>query len=195
MELPEPPGLDESSGNCSERSGEPFLSHVGHSMIQTIQMTRSGTALSGSSQDVEKLRKDFNSRHYFRLPSILEPELLQWIHLRVEQASFEPMTHGHIGTELFVRDDPCVGLLHFVANTPTFYEFVESITGRQPIKCFFGRIYRMIPGGGHYDSWHDDLGEPGSPRLLAMSINLSTEVIREEYCKSVSGHRGRLFRR
>jgi hypothetical protein len=31
----------------------------------------------------------------------------------------------------------------------------------------------MLPGSGHYDSWHDDLGDY---RLVAMSLNLSREV-------------------
>jgi hypothetical protein len=31
----------------------------------------------------------------------------------------------------------------------------------------------MISGNGHYDSWHDDMVED---RLVAMSINLSTDV-------------------
>src|SRR5207253_326319 len=35
--------------------------------------------------------------------------------------------------------------------------------------CFEGRVYRLSPGTGHYDSWHNDVGED---RLVAMSINL-----------------------
>ena len=35
-----------------------------------------------------------------------------------------------------------------------------------------GRVYRMIPGSGHYDSWHSDMI---GHRMIGMSINLSPE--------------------
>jgi hypothetical protein len=146
---------------------------VDHSMIQ---LTRSGTVFSGSPRDMEKLNRDFDRQHYVRLSSVLDPELLKWIQLRIERASFEPLTHGRIGTELCIKEDPSVDLMHFLVNTPKLYDLVERISGRRPIQCFFGRIYRMIADSGHFDSWHDDFGKRDKPRLVAMSINLSTEV-------------------
>lgn len=50
--------------------------------------------------------------------------------------------------------------------------FVEAMTGCGHIGSFAGRVYRLAPEVGNYDSWHDDLG---ANRLVAMSVNLSTE--------------------
>src|ERR1700686_5489663 len=111
-----------------------------------IQLTKTGTVLSDSPEDTAKLRRDFNSQHFIKLSSFVEPEILKGIQTRIEHAKFESMTHGHIGTELCLKDDPNVSVLHFLANTLKLYEFVERITDRRPIQCFFGRIYRMIPG-------------------------------------------------
>jgi hypothetical protein len=50
---------------------------------------------------------------------------------------------------------------------------VETLTGCAPIARFSGRVYRMIPGPQHYDSWHSDSEEE---RLIGLSLNLSEEV-------------------
>jgi hypothetical protein len=146
---------------------------MGNSMIQ---LTSTGPVFPASSRDMEKLSGEFDRQRYVKLPALITSGLLQTIQVRIEHAVFEPLTHGKIGTELCLTEDLCVDLLHFLTNTPDFYEFVEHVSGCRPIHSFLGRIYRMIPGAGHFDSWHDDLGEPGRPRLLAMSINLSREV-------------------
>jgi hypothetical protein len=50
-------------------------------------------------------------------------------------------------------------------------------------------VYRVAPGYGHYDSWHDDIV---GDRMVAMSVNLSTEIysggllqIREKQSKRI----------
>jgi hypothetical protein len=66
-------------------------------------------------------------------------------------------------------------VLELVANDPKFFDVVSAITGCGSIGSFVGRIYRMVPGQGHYDSWHSDVGRD---RMVAMSINLSTQPYR-----------------
>jgi hypothetical protein len=46
---------------------------------------------------------------------------------------------------------------------------VRECTGCHAITRFEGRVYRMVPGTDHHDSWHDDAGEG---RLVGMSLNL-----------------------
>jgi hypothetical protein len=57
-------------------------------------------------------------------------------------------------------------------NDPRLFAAVREVTGCDSIGCFEGRVYRMAPGGEHYDSWHNDLAEG---RMVAMSVNLSRE--------------------
>ena len=49
------------------------------------------------------------------------------------------------------------------------FQMVQQVTGCGPIGCFTGRVYRMLPGPGHYDSWHTDAIEH---RIVGMSVNL-----------------------
>jgi len=64
-------------------------------------------------------------------------------------------------------------ILHFLTNDPKLFWMIEQITRCGRVGCFEGRVYRMIPGCDHYDSWHDDVSDG---RMVGMSINLSTEV-------------------
>ena len=138
-----------------------------------IQLTRVGTTFSGSPEDLDGLRSEFGRQHWIRLSRLLEPELLQLILRRIEQADFLQRTHKGVGVEVCMADKITWGLLHFVSNDPKLFQIVGEITGCGRIGCFGGRVYRMIPGSGHYDSWHTDMADY---RLLALSINLSTEV-------------------
>jgi len=63
------------------------------------------------------------------------------------------------------------GLLHFLVNNRTLFPFLEGITGCARIQDFDGRVYRMLPGGGHYDTWHNDMTEN---RMVGMSVNLGS---------------------
>ena len=58
-------------------------------------------------------------------------------------------------------------------NDENLFDVIQKITDCQKIGSFGGRVYRMLPNKGHEYSWHDDLSED---RLVALSINLSTEV-------------------
>ncbi len=138
-----------------------------------IQLTRTGTVFSGSPDDLERLCRQFDRQHWIRLPQLLEPGLLQLILHRLEGADFSPLVHAGIGTELCMRDQITHGLLNFLANDPKLYGIVQHISGCSLIGSFHGRVYRMVPGGGHCDSWHDDMVDY---RLVSLSLNLSSEV-------------------
>ena len=82
--------------------------------------------------------------------------------------------HSINASELCLTEDNLTShLLDFLSNDAKLFQIVQHITGCTAIGCFEGRVYRMIPGHGHYDSWHNDMVEQ---RMVAMSINLSTEV-------------------
>jgi len=138
-----------------------------------IRLTRAGAEFTGRPADIDRLRQQFDREHCIRLPGLLEPGLLQQVLDGIEHSSFSPRTHKDIGEELCLQNPGTIGLLTFLANDPRFFHIVQQTTGCGPIGCFAGRVYRMIPHSGHYDSWHDDLGDH---RLVAMSLNLSSKV-------------------
>jgi hypothetical protein len=74
-----------------------------------------------------------------------------------------------------MRDNAASHALHLVVNDPQFLRLVERMTGCAGIGCFLGTVYSLVPGANLYDTWHDDIS---GNRMLAMSINLSTDVYR-----------------
>lgn len=143
-----------------------------------IQITRSGTVSSSSAEDLDRMRSEFDRQHCIRIPELLEPGLLQLIQRRIDRAEFSEKIHKRSDLELIcvescLRDNTLLGLLHFLANDPRLFQIIQQITGCGQIGCFTGRVYRKIPGRGHYDSWHNDMADH---RMIGMSINLSMEV-------------------
>ena len=133
-----------------------------------VQLTRSGLTFR-SQPDLDRLRAEFNRHHCIRLPGLLEPALLHFVRDRLEEAEFNERSHDDIGVELCLRHDVVLDLLHFLANDQKLFTVVQQLTGCDHIGCFVGRIYRMVPGSGHYDSWHSDTRDH---RLIGLSLNL-----------------------
>ena len=136
-----------------------------------IQLTRCGPTVP-SSADFEPLRAQFDRQHCIRLEGFLAPALLSFIHDRLEAAEFTKRVHDDIGVELCLQEDTALDLLHFLGNDERLFAPVQQVTGCGHIGCFLGRIYRMAPGSGHYDSWHSDATEH---RLIGMSVNLGAQ--------------------
>ena len=144
--------------------------------MSIIQITKKGTTFSGTKEDLKKLQIEFDKKHCVKLPKLLASSLLKLIQKRINDVDFKDKSYKHLGIdskELRLKDDATVGILEFLANDQKLYELIEQITGCPKIGCFAGRIYRMSPNLGIYDAWHDD---DVYNRIVAMSINLSTEV-------------------
>jgi hypothetical protein len=135
-----------------------------------VQISRVGVVCSGSADDVERQRLRFERCHVIRWPGLLKPDLLTLIQCQIDKAEFQERLHLGIGQELCMAHNATRSLLHFLINDPKLFRLVQHITRCRPIGCFTGRVYRMMPGSGHYDSWHADTEEH---RVIAMSINLS----------------------
>src|SRR4029077_17449165 len=103
------------------------------------------------------------------LPKLLEPRLLEYLLERIRQGPWRDKVHEGIGTELVLGDLPALNLLRLLVNRPHFLEAIRQITTCEEITWFDGRVYRFIPGAGHYDSWHSDHADG---KLVAMSLNL-----------------------
>jgi hypothetical protein len=144
---------------------------VGNWML-TVQINNSGTVCSGSAEDLGALRAQFAAQHYLKLPGLLAPGLLDFLQSKVQHAEFYERVHDGIGpnSELCMKSNTAAAALLFLMNDKKLFQIIQDVTQCDPIGCFEGRVYRVNPGRGHHDSWHDDVGEH---RLVGMSINLS----------------------
>ena len=139
----------------------------------TIQITKKGIVFSNTNSNLEDLQKEFNKNHCIVIPNFLQKELLNPIHDKLQEIKFYTKIHPAPGVEACTRKNPILTLLQFLANDRKLFRLIEQITGCKEINHFGGRIYSFIPGKGHHHSWHEDIGDN---RLIAMSINLSTDV-------------------
>ncbi len=140
-----------------------------------LQIENSGAVCSGSAEDLRALRAQFAARHYLKLRGLLGPGLLDFLQTKVQQAEFYERVHDGIGpnSELCMKSNTPAAALLFLMNDKKLFQIIQDVTQCDPIGCFEGRVYRVDPGQGHHDSWHDDVGEH---RLIGMSINLSSGV-------------------
>lgn len=137
-----------------------------------LRLTRSGAHRVATHDRIMALRDEFRHKHVVALPGLIEPPLLDAIVEKFDAGVFETKAHGDAALELCLAPDESVGLLHFLVNEPAMYELIEYIGDTTPIRSFFGRVYRHLPEGGHYQHWHGDV-EPA--RHFGMSINLGRE--------------------
>jgi hypothetical protein len=137
-----------------------------------IYMTRRGVVVHGSDDDFQAAQRRFATQHSLRLEGFVDPDLLAALRRALDAAPFRDRTHVGIGTELCLGEGPLSAAMEFLWNAPVLAAAIDRITGCGPIGCFEGRVYRMLPAHGHYDSWHSDVGED---RRIAMSVNLSVD--------------------
>jgi hypothetical protein len=130
-----------------------------------IQLSRNGVA---DTSDVAALQQEFHRTRTFRIPGLIEQNVLASLLDRLERSAWTVREHKKIGMEASPEDSVVVYSLNFLANRPEFLDAARRITGIDGIKAFKGRIYRLADST-HYDSWHDDCT---GTRLLGMSVNL-----------------------
>ena len=136
-----------------------------------IQITKSGTLLSCSKEELEKMQKEFDKNHGLLLPKFIGSSLLRKIQEQINNYKF--IKRENYGQEGYMMNNTIRGLLYFLLNDKKLFKILEQLTGYGPIGHIEGRIYRFTPGYGHHDRWHDDIT---GHRLFTISINLSTEV-------------------
>jgi len=140
-----------------------------------IQLSRFGMVCDATDADLRALRGEFEQRQCVLLPNLLEPKLLETLWRRLDQDEFYQREHPDTRLELCLKEQSTHGLVHFLLNDPGLFDLLQRITSCGRIGRFYGRVYRMVPGAGHYDSWHDDAFEN---RMITISINLSRERYR-----------------
>lgn len=125
------------------------------------------------SSDLGGMREEFASGHVIRIPRLLSDEIVGRLQARLAAGRWVEKIHPGIKKELVLDDPKATHVLHFLTNNAEFLDAIRRITGYPDIANFRGRIYRMVPGLEHNDSWHDDINEK-EQRLVGMSINLGS---------------------
>jgi hypothetical protein len=143
--------------------------------MRTLQVGNSGAVYSGLKEDLSALRAQFDRQHYLKFPRLLGPGLLDFLQAKVNESDFYERVHDGIASnkELCMTGNGAFGALLCLINDEKLFQIIQDVTQCDQIRCFEGRVYRVNPGQGHHDSWHNDIGDN---RLVAMSINLSKEV-------------------
>jgi hypothetical protein len=135
-----------------------------------IRLERERFRCLAAPEELGAARRAFAAQHYLRIPGLVEHSLFSWLIDRIDHGEFGVRQHGDIGRELCLDPDVALHTLVLVANDPELLRFVEDLTGCGHVGSFEGRIYRVLPGAGHYDDWHNDID---GRRLVGMSVNLS----------------------
>ncbi len=137
-----------------------------------LRIGKSAPPPAVTSEDLATLRQTFAHRSHVRLPAFLDRSTLALVHAELRNASFHELVHKDIGPNLELCMDPnrALGLLTFLTNSDALFRAVAAIAGCPPITRFSGRVYRLVPGSGHLDDWHDDVV---FQRLVGLTINLS----------------------
>jgi 2-oxoglutarate-Fe(II)-dependent oxygenase superfamily protein len=139
-----------------------------------VHVGRRGVS-TGTPAALDAARAQFAAQQGLHLPGFLEPALAAALQPLVDRSTFRRKVHDGIDpppVELCLDDRSVYARLHLLVNDRRLFDAIETITGCSRIGCFHGRVYRMHPHAGHYDSWHDDVDDI---RMIAMSVNLSGE--------------------
>ncbi len=115
------------------------------------------------------LRSRFSRGRCVLLPGFLDASLLNSINRKISPSDYYERKDKGIAAESCMKKNPVFDFFHFLLNDESIFRAVEKITGCPVIRNFQGRLYRLLPGAGHYDSWHNDMG---SRRLIGLSISL-----------------------
>ena len=134
-----------------------------------IRITHGRTVVQATPGEIESAREWFRAHGYLKLRGLVEPRLLASLLNAIDRTEFRNRVHEGIGIELSAEEGPVSTTLEFLMNDPTLAATISNITECGAIGCFEGRVYRLVPQSGHYDSWHSDVGQD---RLIAVSINL-----------------------
>lgn len=143
-------------------------------MAAVVQLTRAGTVV-GDRHALDRAREAFARQHLIRIPSFFSVDLLEEIERTTANSTFTARVHSdaHGATDVALDDGRMRWLLMVVMNEPALFSVIRSLTGCEEIGCFFPTVYKLVPGAGHFDQWHDDAKDGN--RLIAMSINLGRQ--------------------
>ena len=153
-------GLPRDSGVRDQNSSERLL-HGGirrllHDIIDSSMIQLTKTGITGAI-NVEELAQQFEQHHVFRLPRLLNADLLEIISPKLNQCIWTTQDDGSIAREAGPADPAPMHILNFALNTSDFLDLMRGITRCDSIGIFGGRVYKMAPSADHFYTWHADI--------------------------------------
>ncbi|MGE3277966.1 MAG: 2OG-Fe(II) oxygenase [Vicinamibacterales bacterium] len=140
-----------------------------------LRATRRGWQFTADPLALQAAHVAFVREHLLRLPQLFDAALLGVIRRRLVPEAFRTRVATGVyppATDLKLADDVTHGLLHFLLNDPAVVAAIRTISGRPEAGGFVGAVYRLLPGAGHRDSWHDDCD---GNRLVGLTVNLGEQ--------------------
>jgi hypothetical protein len=138
-----------------------------------MQLALGGFRVLAGDAQLEALSARFGRHHVVHLPAFLAPDAWDVMQQYMGQAHFETKVHEALhppARNLTIVEPTLVAFCAFALNDPAVTRTVQRLTGCGPIGSWIGDFYRMVPGQGHRDAWHDDVD---GNRLVAITINLT----------------------
>src|SRR5262249_39008431 len=130
-----------------------------YDLSAVIRIGNSGTVRMGTPAEFAAARTAFERDGYLKLEGFVDGPLLGLLLDAADRAEWYERTHRGIGAELCVAPGLLSGTLELASNDAALFDAIDDLTGCGPIGCFEGRVYRLAPTEGHYDSWHSDVGQ------------------------------------
>lgn len=155
-----------------------------------LQLTRHGLAAPLPDSERRALSAHFAEHRYVHIRQLLTEDLLAFALRHVTASAFFEEKHHEIAADHAMMPNPALSLLHFAFNDPALLRLVEELTGCEPIAGFRGRVFRFVPGAGHFDSWHSDNVQG---RRIGVSLNLSVDVYEGGHFQLLDDPRQRLL--
>ena len=145
-----------------------------------IQLTAGGPRIV-EDDGWAALRQEFAQRHCVVLEGFVGEGILGRVPRMLEAGRFHPHEDAD-GTgdvfcrELLMRNTEWLPRVFFLLlNQPRLFDAIAELTGSETaIRCFLGRCFKQLPGGGHFADWHSDVHD-GAGRMFGLTINLSPE--------------------
>jgi hypothetical protein len=137
-----------------------------------IRIARDRVHRTASPADYAAARARFERNAYLKVSGLLDGAFLAELIDAVDRAALSERVHPGIGVELCLPACALTTALELVSNDRELFDLIDELTGCGPFGCFDGRVYQLVPGEGHYDSWHGDVGQD---RRVAMSVNVGRQ--------------------
>ena len=143
-----------------------------------IKLTAGGPRIVEDAGWVAQQR-EFAQRHCVVLEGFVDEGILERVPWMLEAGEFFTCEVADEKGEVFCREllirntERLPRMFFLLLNQPRLFGAMAELTGCEAaIRCFKGRCFKQLPGGGHFTDWHSDF-DGGAGRMFGLTINLS----------------------
>ena len=107
-------------------------------------------------------QREFAQRHCVVFRGFVDDGILGHVPRMLEAGQFctreDVNKKGEVfARELAMRAGPLLPMFFLQLHQPRLFDAIAEFTGsEEAIQQFQGRCFKILPGGGHFDSWHSD---------------------------------------